>query len=144
MKNAGHVVSLTVVCGLLIVPGLVTPGRGPEVNAQMKADVSYMADVFPLVKKKCLPCHAEDNYNPSGLVLDSYETMMAGGEHGVPVQEGKGSESLLVQKLLDKPPFGDRMPLDMKKKKGEPSKKRLTDEEIRLITAWIDQGAQDN
>jgi hypothetical protein len=36
------------------------------------------------------------------------------------------------------------MPLDMKKKKGEPSKKRLTDEEIRLITAWIDQGAQDN
>jgi hypothetical protein len=36
------------------------------------------------------------------------------------------------------------MPLDPKKKKGEESTKRLSEEEIRLISDWIDQGARNN
>lgn len=130
--------------GLLVLTGLLAMCTGVEVKAQAKKDVSFKSEVFPLIKKNCLPCHAEDNYNPSGLVLDNYGTLMEGGEHGAPVEPGKGSESLFVRKLLEDPPFGDVMPLDMKKKKGERSKKRLTQEEIRLITEWIDQGARDN
>ena len=107
-------------------------------------EVSFKEDVFPIFKKQCLPCHAEDNYNPSELSLDSYERLVAGGEHGVPVAPGNAKESILIQKLGPKPPFGRRMPLDPKVKKGEVSDKRLTDEEVKTVTDWVEQGAKNN
>ncbi len=115
--------------------------RGP---AGGKEEISFQTDVFPVIKKNCLPCHAEDNYNPSELSLDSYTLLMEGGKHGTAVVSGKAAESLLVQKLDGKPPFGDRMPLDPKKKRGEPSTKKLSDEEIQLISDWVAQGARNN
>lgn len=106
--------------------------------------ISFKRDVFPIIKSRCLPCHAEDNFNPSELSLDSYALLMAGGKHGPPVIAGKSKESIVIQKLSEKPPFGDPMPLDTKKKKGEPSRNRLNEEEIKRIADWIDQGAKDN
>jgi hypothetical protein len=106
--------------------------------------VSFSKLVFPIIKKNCLPCHAEDNFNPSELSLDSYDHLMAGGKHGVPVVPGKSKESILIQKLGPAPPFGDPMPLDPKKKKGENSKKSLTADEIKTIADWVDQGAKKN
>lgn len=118
---------------------------GQEARKQKNgASVSFKKDVFLIIKKQCLPCHAEENFNPSELSLDSYELLMAGGKHGSPVIAGKPKQSILIQKLSTTPPFGDPMPFDTKKKKGEPSKKKLSDEEIKLITDWIDQGAKDN
>jgi hypothetical protein len=133
---------------LLIVAAvlMVTLGATGQDAKRLKngTQVSFKKDVFPIIKKQCLPCHAEDNFNPSELSLDSYTLLMAGGKHGPPVEAGKSKESILIQKLSDKPPFGDPMPLDTKKKKGEPSKSRLSDEEIKRIAAWIDQGARNN
>jgi hypothetical protein len=104
--------------------------------------VSFAKMVFPIIKKNCLPCHAEENFNPSELSLDSYDQLIAGGKHGVPVVPGKSKESILFQKLGSTPPFGDPMPLDPKKKKGETSKKSLTADEIKTIADWIDHGAK--
>jgi uncharacterized membrane protein len=98
--------------------------------------VSFKSDVFPLIKKYCLPCHAEEQFNPSDLHLDTYETMMEGGKHGVPVIPGKPKESLLIQKLSPNPPFGEQMPLK--------SKTGLSQEEIKIISDWISQGAKKN
>ena len=103
--------------------------------------VSFKNDVMPIVKKHCLPCHAEENYNPSELSLDSYSDLMAGGKHGVPVVPGKADESIVVQKVSSNPPFGDQMPL---KKKNNPNPDRLSDQEIQTIKEWINQGAKDN
>jgi hypothetical protein len=103
--------------------------------------VSFKNDVTPILKKHCLPCHAEESYNPSELSLDSYSDLMAGGKHGTPVVPGKADESIVVQKVGSNPPFGDQMPL---KKKSAPQPDRLTDEEIGTIKAWINQGAKDN
>ncbi len=103
--------------------------------------VSFKNDVTPILKKHCLPCHAEESYNPSELSLDSYSDLMAGGKHGTPVVPGKADESIIVQKVGSNPPFGDQMPL---KKKSAPTPDRLTDEEIGTIKAWINQGAKDN
>jgi len=116
----------------------------PPGNAQAKAELSFAGDVFPIIKKNCLPCHAEDNFNPSGLVLDSFEKMMEGGEHGAPFVPGKATESMLVKKLLADPPFGDRMPMDKRKKKGEKSTKQLAEDEIKIISDWVEQGARNN
>jgi hypothetical protein len=112
--------------------------------AGSKTDVSFKKDIQPIIKKNCMPCHAEDQFNPSELFFDSYDLLIEGGKHGPPVVAGKSKESLLMQKLGPNPPFGDSMPLDPKKKKGEPNKKRLTDEEMKLIADWIDQGAKNN
>lgn len=106
--------------------------------------VSFKKDVYPIFDKRCLSCHAEDDDNPSELSLDTYALLMAGGKHGVPVIPGKSSKSILMQKLGTEPPFGDRMPLNKKKRIAEGTAKWLTDEEVKTIADWIDQGAKDN
>lgn len=106
--------------------------------------VSFKTDVFPIIDAKCLPCHAEDNFNPSELSMDSYALIAKGGKNGVPFKPGKAKESLLVQKLEENPPFGDRMPLNSKKKIREGKAVWLTPAEIKTIATWIDQGAKNN
>lgn len=113
-------------------------------QTEKKGEVTFKGDVFPIVKEKCLPCHAEDNFNPSELSLDSYEQMMAGGKHGVPVKAGKSKESLLIEKLQEKPKFGDRMPLNSKKKIADGKAVWLTADEVKTIATWINQGAKNN
>jgi hypothetical protein len=122
-------------CGIVMAWG---GGKGGE------EPMSFKDDVAPVIRKHCLPCHAEDNFNPSELSLDSYKSVMEGGKHGSSVVPGKGAESILVQKLGGTPPFGDPMPLDPKRKKGAPQTKKLSDVEIKIILDWIDQGARDN
>lgn len=114
------------------------------VFAQGEKKVSFKNDVFPIIKARCLPCHAEENFNPSELSMDSYELLATGGKHGVPFKPGKAEESLMIQKLREKPPFGDRMPLNSKKKIEEGKAVWLTPNELRTIATWIDQGAKNN
>lgn len=106
--------------------------------------VSFKENVFPIIHKNCLPCHAEDNFNPSELSMDRYENLMEGGKHGTPIVPGDSKASILIGKVGPNPPFGDRMPLNMKGKKDGGVQKVLTDEEIRTIMDWIDQGAKNN
>ena len=108
------------------------------------ANLSFKADVFPIVQKYCLPCHAEESYNPSQLSLDTYELLMKGGKHGPPIVPGKPEESIMFKKLSPDPPFGDPMPLKVRRRKNPSQQKKLTEEEIRSITEWIKQGAPDN
>jgi uncharacterized membrane protein len=103
---------------------------------EKKKTVSFSNDVFPIIKRRCMPCHASDSENPSELFMESYPDLMKGGKHGKPVIPKKGDESILVQKIKPSPPFGDQMPLMTKKK--------LTDEEIEIFKKWIDQGAKKN
>ncbi len=98
--------------------------------------VSFSNDVFPIIKKRCLPCHASDSENPSELIMDTFPDIIKGGKHGKPIIAKNGDGSILVQKIKPAPPFGDQMPLMTKKK--------LTDEEIDIFKKWIDQGAKKN
>jgi len=115
----------------------------PDEKANSKSDrktksdsVSYKKDVLPILKANCLPCHTEDQMNPSELYLDTYDNLMAGGKHGKPVVVGKADSSLLIIKLVGKPPFGDRMPLKRKTS--------LSADTISTLRAWINQGAKRN
>lgn len=103
--------------------------------------ISFKKDVTPIIAKYCLPCHAEDNYNPSELSLDTYSDLMQGGKHGKPVVPGDSKESAIVKKLGPNPPFGHPMPL---KKRRDPEQKFLLPEQIQIIRRWIDEGAKDN
>jgi len=115
--------------GLTLMMGFCTCfvfGQNPQ--------LTYSNDVAPVIKKYCLPCHSADNDNSSELIMDSFETMKEGGKHGDPFVAGKPKESNMYLKLSADPPFGRKMP------RGRGPKP--TDEEIKLIYDWIEQGAK--
>ncbi len=89
---------------------------------------SYAKRVEPIFQEKCVACH-NHTVRQGGLNLESYEALMNGGKHGPSVLAGKSSESRLVKMIEGS--IQPRMPL------GE----TLTDEEIRIIKAWVDAGA---
>jgi hypothetical protein len=70
--------------------------------------------------------------------------MSEGGKHGAIWVAGDSRASLIMKKLSEEPPFGDRMPLNSKKKIQEGKAKWLTEEEIKIIAQWIDEGAKNN
>ncbi len=128
---------------LLVVGGIVV-GFSNAGQTQTASTASFKNDVMPIIKKYCLPCHSEDNYNPSELSLDSYELMMEGGKHGVPVVPGDPEKSILVAKVIGASTFGDPMPLAKKLSDGTMQQRHLTDEELAILKAWIAEGAKDN
>lgn len=93
------------------------------------------ASVDAVFTKYCLDCHASKD--PEGdLVLESFDTLMKGGEIGPAVLPGKSSDSLLVQMVEGRFEKGG------KKKIMPPGKRaKLTSTEIAAIKAWIDAGA---
>jgi hypothetical protein len=133
-----HLRSISLLLPLVLAGVLAAPGQ-----TESAKEVSFDKDVFPLIQKYCLPCHAAESYNPSDLSLDTYELMKKGGEHGAAVVPGKPEESLMIRKLGEAPPFGDRMPLARRRRSAEPPK-RLSPEEVLLLSEWIRQGARKN
>lgn len=113
-----------------------------EASAQdsSKADttkqISFSKDVAPILNKFCVTCHNADDQHPSELYMDDYESLMKGGKHGKAIVPGNSKQSLLFDKMSDKPPFGKIMP--------PPGKRRPTDEQIAVICQWVDQGAKKN
>jgi WD40 repeat protein len=93
------------------------------------------AEVNAIFVKNCLECHADDEPE-ANLVLETFDTLMKGGENGPSIVPGKSSESLLV-KLVQGFEVGG------KKKIMPPGKReKLKPEEIALIRGWIDAGAK--
>jgi hypothetical protein len=135
----GIVLAIPLLLGLLPGSGKDQQKKGTKPTSgkdSLSSMVTFKGDVTPVFKTYCLPCHTEDQMNPSELYLDSYEGLMEGGKHGSPVVPGKADSSLLILKLHAPPPFGDRMPLK--------SKDPLPADSIDILRKWIDQGAKDN
>jgi hypothetical protein len=134
----------------LLVVGWVVAAVAQEKGVErvdtpkVRPPVSFSKDIVPIISKNCMPCHAEEQFNPSELSLDSYDLLMKGGKHGDSVKPGKALESVFVQKLLENPPFGDRMPFDPRKKRKKEPVKPLSDEDISIVTEWVNQGAKNN
>lgn len=89
----------------------------------------FKRDIQPLLAKHCVTCHGA-NKRESGLRLDTRADAMRGGDSGLAIVPGKSGESALVYRLTSTDP-DERMPPDS----------ALSAEQIDLLTAWIDQGA---
>jgi len=93
--------------------------------------VDFVKDIQPIFATRCYECHA-DKKQEAQFRLDAKEIALKGGELGAAIVPGKSEESLLIRAVAGlKPDFV--MP-----KKGE----RLTTEQVGLLRAWIDQGAE--
>src|SRR5277367_451911 len=91
--------------------------------------IDFAKDVRPLLEQKCFGCHGED-VQQSGLRLDKRQNAMRGGDYGPVIIPGKSAESKLIRRVIN----GDGA-LQM------PPTGPLSAEEISLLRAWIDQGA---
>lgn len=125
----------------LVVPsclGLLGAGK-----QQTDSVPSFKTNVMPILQKYCLPCHAEESFNPSELALDDHARLMKGGEHGPAVVPGKPEESLLVKKVMADPPFGKQMPV-RKRRKPEEKPVQLTEDEVQVLREWVKAGAKND
>lgn len=93
--------------------------------------ISFTREIAPLLMDQCVQCHQPDDRS-GGLSAASFASLQRGGQNGVAWEPGKGSDSLLIRKLLGTAD-GQRMPLD-----GEP----FSNETVTMIREWIDAGAR--
>jgi hypothetical protein len=102
--------------------------------------VSFASEVMPVLA--ACRCHNPNSDDPfaileSGLTIDGYESLRLGGEMAGAsvIVAGNPCESIILQKLSEAPPFGERMPL---------MGPYLSLDERTLISDWIAEGAHDN
>ena len=115
---------------LAIISLVLVPFPGELIAADAPPLVAY-AQVRAVMEKHCLSCH--DAKQAEGeLVMESFESLMKGGDQGPVVLPGRADESLLV------------LAVEHKKKPFMPPKKArdtLTEQEIALFRQWVDGGA---
>ncbi|MFK8115095.1 MAG: PSD1 and planctomycete cytochrome C domain-containing protein [Rubripirellula sp.] len=92
--------------------------------------VDFKRDVYPLLKSQCFDCHAGDNPD-SGYRLDVYRELLGYSSGEVLAEPGRSRHSRLLEAVATKS-AEDRMPPE--------GSDRLTDEQIAMLQAWIDQG----
>jgi hypothetical protein len=133
---------LAACCGLFVCSALAVaeePGsaKKPAIQRLPKpADkkVDFVADIQPLLRSTCSSCHGPE-LQESGLRLDVKSRALDGGDHGKVIIPGNSAKSRLIHLVagLDEdvglmPPEGEGTP--------------LTQVQIALLRAWIDQGAE--
>jgi mono/diheme cytochrome c family protein len=108
------------------------PEATPVRRASADRKIDFARDIQPIFAKHCYSCHGPKS-EESGFRLDARERALAGGDYGPAIVKGKSDKSPLAMRIAG---FGDdeRMP-------PEEGGKPLSPEQIALVRAWIDQGA---
>ncbi|MFA6543585.1 MAG: c-type cytochrome domain-containing protein [Limisphaerales bacterium] len=101
--------------------------------ASKKTGLTFDKDIKPIFEKSCVECHGEKKQKGK-LRLDTLANALKASENGKSITPGKGADSALV-KAVARLVEDDAMPPEGK---GKP----LTNDQIGIIRAWIDQGAK--
>ncbi len=104
-----------------------------ELSPTAETPVRFAIEIEPLFRKHCISCHGAEKQE-AGLRLDVRSRALAGGDGGKVIVAGRSAASRLVLAVAGTEPEIGRMPPD---DLGQP----LTNEQIGLLRAWIDQGA---
>ncbi len=128
---------------LLVAAGLVFSGcQSEQIDNSMIVEpgfpVSYSRDIQPIFSSSCSGsgCHISSTTN--GVRLNSYQAViMSRGTRyrRLIVEPGRPSESPLVDKINRDPEFPVRMPQ---------GRSPLSNQDIALISKWIEDGAENN
>jgi len=95
---------------------------------QERDNITY-TDLAPILTERCVMCHSGDGA-PSGLKLDSYESILKGSLKGPVVKEGDPEGSELIRRLTGT--SQPRMPMT-----GPPF---LSDNQIAMFKQWLATG----
>ena len=112
------------IAGALATILVASPQASPP-----KVKIDYQRDVAPIFQTRCYSCHGLAQQT-NGLRLDVKAAAMSGGVSGPSIKPGNGAESKLIQLVsgtgkIAMPPVGPR----------------LSEDQVALLRAWIDQGA---
>src|SRR5215468_4487905 len=121
----------TIKFALLLVFAAI-PFAGAQTNLPPVAGrkVDYKQDIQPLLSHNCYSCHGPE-VQQAGLRLDLRQNALRGGDYGPVIKIGDSAASKLIRRLVD----GDGG-LQM------PPTGALSEHDIGLLRAWIDQGAE--
>lgn len=102
------------------------------------AEVSYQAEVAPILDKHCMSCHVpgQPGYVASGFDLEGYDSLMKGTRYGPVVLPGDPLTSVLVMLIEGRVDPSIRMP--------HGGRAPMSQDEIKMIRTWVEQGAKDN
>jgi Planctomycete cytochrome C len=100
-------------------------------------EISYKADVQPILQQYCVECHADGGKGAekSGLVLTSYESVMKGTRFGSIIKPGDALSSTLIMLVEGRADPSIKMPH---------GKESLPKEKIEVLKQWVAQGAKNN
>lgn len=107
----------------VLIPDHVSPPM--EVHELVDVKASFEHDLLPILTARCAlsGCHVADG--PHGLDFRTYESFVAGGEHGPAYIPGNASESEVIEQIVS-----GTMP---------PGGPPLSAAEIQLFVDWINQ-----
>jgi ankyrin repeat protein/mono/diheme cytochrome c family protein len=115
---------------LLLFAAIPFAGAQTKLPPTSSKKVDYKQDIQPLLAQHCYSCHGPE-VQQAGLRLDLRQNALRGGDYGPVIKIGDSAASKLIRRLVDgdggmqMPPTG-----------------ALSNDEIGLLRAWIDQGAE--
>ena len=126
MRTSPTIATAALAGALMTAPaGWAQPAATPPA-----APVDFAREIKPILQAACVRCHGRGN-DKGGFRLDTRELLIKGGDSGPAIVPGDSGESYLVSLVSGVDP---EMVMPQK---GS----RLTADQIALLRAWIDQGA---
>ncbi|MBI3849496.1 MAG: DUF1549 domain-containing protein [Verrucomicrobia bacterium] len=107
----------------------ITPEQAKTLPPPAAHQINFTEEIKPIIEASCIKCHGRGR-DKGGLLMDTRETFLKGGDSGPTVVVGKSAESHLIELVAGLDP-DSIMP-----KKGS----KLKPEQIGVLRAWIDQG----
>src|SRR6188768_568011 len=92
----------------------------------------FTAAIQPILRSKCFSCHNEKKAK-GALIMTTEEKIMEGGKNGPIWKSGDALNSHIIQKI--------NLPEDEKKHMPPKGKPQLSQDQIDLLFAWIQSGA---
>src|ERR1043165_8430375 len=107
----------------------------PIAKIDRKTPVDFEKKILPILKNNCLACHNKTT-TKAGLILETPQDILKGGESGKVVAPKRSGESLLLKIA------SHEVKPTMPPRNNKVEAYDLTPDELGLIKLWIDQGAQ--
>jgi hypothetical protein len=125
-SDFGHGSLFAIAWLLLAVPCASVEALAADAPKTTKAELTFEKDILPIIKAKCIRCHA--GVEPkAGLNLTSPSSLLTGGKSGAALRIRAAESSLLYEMVSS-----EKMP---------PVGQKLTAAEKGLIRKWINDGA---
>ena len=129
--------TVLILCSVVIAFGTVLATFAQDEADHREASPSFTPEqleafetnIRPLLVKHCYECHSRDSKPAKGgLLLDSRDGLIKGGDSGAAIIPGKPNDSLLISSVkyqsYEMPPDG-----------------KLTDKQVELLSQWVTNGA---
>jgi WD40 repeat protein len=120
---------------LLILIVAATSATAADEPAAKKPAPDFAAEVHPILKRNCLACHNATKAK-ADLILETPSDMIKGGDSGSALVPGDAEASFVytVSAHTEEP--------TMPPEKNKSNAKKLTPDELAILKAWIDAGAE--